>query len=157
MRTQKTANKQQRRCIKIVELLSVDSETNEVLTNTVFEWNPVEGRFDYSGKSFILEQIHELMDMSIEEMTEEINHRSEIIEWMRKYNIREFTDVGHILAKYAETPNDILELIKILLKMDEQVKEELLSDHEDISSILDLPKLIINHFLTKWNLKRFLA
>ena len=141
MRTQKTANKQQRRCIKIVELLSVDSETNEVLTNTVFEWNPVEGKFDYSGKSFILEQIHELMDMNIEEMTEEINHRSEIIEWMRKYNIREFTDVGHILAKYAETPKDILELIKNPPeKMDEVVKEELLSDHEDISSILDLPK-----------------
>ena len=141
MRTQKTQNKQQRRCIKIVELLNVDSETNEVLTNTVFEWNPAEQSFEYSGKSFILEQIHELMDMNIGEISEEIQNRSKILEWMRKYNIREFIDVGRILAKYAETPKDILELIKNPPeKMDEEIKEELLSEHEHISSILNLAK-----------------
>jgi hypothetical protein len=141
MRTQKTQNQQLRRCIKIVELLSVDSETSEVLTNTVFEYNPAEDEFQYSGKSFVLDQIHSHMDMSVDEITEEVQNRAQILDWLRTYHIREFTDVAQILAKYAEKPEDVLEFVgKPPEKIDEEVKESLLSEIKEYNSILDLQK-----------------
>ncbi len=141
MRTQKTQDQQQRRCVKIVELLSVDSETSEVLTNTVFKWNFKEQVFEYSGKSYVLEQIHTLLDMTVEEMASEIKNRSKILQWLQTYHIREFTDVARLLATYAETPGDVLHLIQNPPeKAEKELKESLFSEEIPIKSILDLPR-----------------
>ena len=150
MRNQKTQDKQQRRCIKVVELLTVDNETSEVLTNSVFEWDPPENVFTYSGKSYILEQIRSQRGMNAEEMMQEVNQRADILAWMNKYHIREFTDVSNILAKYAETPEKVLDIItKEPEKIDEEIKESLFSHESDFDSLLDNPVVVKRNKLAK--------
>ncbi|MDG6218513.1 MAG: ATPase, T2SS/T4P/T4SS family [Candidatus Thermoplasmatota archaeon] len=143
MKSQKTQDQNIRRCIKIVELLNVDNETGEVLTNTVFEWDPQEKLFSYSGKSFILEEIRAQNDMSIDVMTQELQQRTEILEWMNKYHVRSFTQVSNILAKYAETPEKVMNLIKKEPeKVEEEIKVSLLTPESNFESFLDIPSVL---------------
>ncbi|MFO8057150.1 MAG: ATPase, T2SS/T4P/T4SS family [bacterium] len=108
----KVEGKQVRRVRQIVELLNVDAETQEVLTNTAFTWDSSEDSFAYSGKSYILEQVRTQLDLSAEEMLEEVNQRRTILEWMHKYDIHEFMNVAKIVTAYTENPDELLHEIK---------------------------------------------
>ena len=100
-----------RRCKQIIEIIDIDPTTKEILTNEVFRWDPVEDKFIYSGKSYVLERVRAEKDLTREEMTEEIKNRRKIVEWMNINNIREFKDVARIVSKYAETPEETLKQV----------------------------------------------
>jgi flagellar protein FlaI len=97
-----------RRCKQIIEIIDIDPTTKEILTNEVFHWDPIEDKFIYSGKSYILERIRNEKDLTKEEMNQEIGNRKRIIEWMSAKNIRGFKDVANIVSKYGETPEELL-------------------------------------------------
>jgi len=101
-----------RRCKQIIEIIDIDPTTKEILTNEVFRWDPVEDKFTYSGKSYILENIRAEKDLTREEMTAEIRNRTKIVEWMNENNIREFRDVSKIVAQYSEAPGEVLSKLK---------------------------------------------
>ena len=101
-----------RRCKQIVEIVDIDPMTKEILTNEVFRWSPVEDKFYYSGKSYVLERIRGQHDMTKDQMMEELKRRVEILEWMKDNNIRAFKDVARVVASYAETPGEFMEKIR---------------------------------------------
>ena len=105
-------NKRARRCKQIIEIIDIDPTTKEILTNEVFRWDPVEDKFIYSGKSYVLERIRAEKDLNREEMTEEIKNRTEIVEWMNEKNIREFREVAKLVARYNEEPVEVLKQIR---------------------------------------------
>jgi len=105
-------NKRARRCKQVIEIIDIDPTTKEILTNEVFRWDPIEDKFVYSGKSYVLERIRADKDMNREEMTEEIRRRKEIVEWMNDNNVRAFRDVANIVARYIESPEDTYKQIK---------------------------------------------
>ena len=105
-------NMRARRCKQIIEIIDIDPTTKEILTNEVFHWDPVEDKFIYSGKSYILERIRTEKDLSREDMETEISNRKKIIEWMNTKNIRGFRDVANTVSKYMETPGELLTQIK---------------------------------------------
>jgi archaeal flagellar protein FlaI len=100
-----------RRCKEIVEFITVDNETQEVLTNSVFKWDPHQDTFVYSGKSYLLERLREQLDLSHEEMKKEIENRESILKWLRTYDLREFTNVADVVALYTETPDEAMNQI----------------------------------------------
>ena len=104
-------NMRARRCKQIIEIIDIDPTTKEILTNEVFHWDPVEDKFIYSGKSYILERIRSEKDLTKEYMNQEISNRKKIIEWMNANNIRGFKDVANIVSKYAESPEELLNKI----------------------------------------------
>ena len=101
-------NMRARRCKQIIEIIDIDPTTKEILTNDVFHWDPVEDKFIYSGKSYILERLRTEKDLTREEMSQEIDNRRRIVEWMNENNIRGFKDVANIVSKYAEAPEELL-------------------------------------------------
>ena len=105
-------DKNVRRCKQIVEIIDIDNLTNEILSNEVFSWDPAEDKFIYSGKSYIIERIRQKLDLTKEEMVNEINRRKEILEWMKKNNIRLFKHVAQIVTSYIENPEDLLDDLK---------------------------------------------
>ena len=114
-----------RRCKQIVELVDIDPQTNEVLTNTVFKWDPGEDEFVYSGKSYILDSLRIKLDMTSQEMKEEIARRVEILKWMRRKNLREFKDVARVVDTYRENPAQLLKEIE-----EDAPVEEILEEHQ---------------------------
>ena len=104
-------NKRARRCKQIIEIIDIDPTTKEILTNEVFHWDPIEDKFNYSGKSYILERIRAEKDITREEMIQEIKNRALLIEWMNKENYREFKKVATIIAQYADNPADVMKKV----------------------------------------------
>jgi len=101
-----------RRCKQIIEIIDIDPTTKEILTNEVFRWEPVEDKFTYSGKSYVLERIRAEKDLTRDEMTAEIRNRMKIVEWMNENNIRAFRDVAKMVAQYTEAPGEMLGKLK---------------------------------------------
>jgi flagellar protein FlaI len=86
------------------------------LTNEVFRWDPVEDKFIFTGKSYVLERIRTQKDMSRENMTEEIIRRKKIVELMVEQNIRAFRDVARIISRYSEDPDHTLNELEMVIK-----------------------------------------
>ena len=107
----KVGNKRVRRCKQIVEIIDIDPSTKEILTNEVFRWDPTTDRFIYSGKSYILERVRKLYDLSKEEMMSELKRRVTVLHWMQKNNIREFKDVAKVVSLYSEVPDRLMEQV----------------------------------------------
>ena len=104
-------NKRARRCKQIIEIIDIDPTTKEILTNEVFRWDPVEDRFIYSGKSYVLERVRAEKDLSREQIIEELKNRASLLEWMNNNNIREFKKVAVLAAQYIEDPNTVMKKI----------------------------------------------
>jgi len=105
-------NKRARRCKQIIEIIDIDPTTKEILTNEVFRWDPIEDKFVYSGKSYILERIRAEKDISREGMITEIKNRTILLDWMNKNNIREFKKVATIIAQYVDNSSEVMKKIK---------------------------------------------
>ena len=63
--TTRVKGKRARRCKQIIEIIDIDPTTKEILTNEVFRWDPVEDKFVYTGKSYVLEGIRAKWDLSL--------------------------------------------------------------------------------------------
>jgi archaeal flagellar protein FlaI len=105
-------NKRARRCKQIIEIIDIDPTTKEILTNEVFRWDPIEDKFVYSGKSYVLERIRAEKDISREGMISEIKNRTMLLDWMNKNNIREFKKVATIVAQFVDNPTEVMKKIR---------------------------------------------
>jgi len=105
-------DKRVRRVKQIVEIVDIDPMTKEILTNEVFRWDPVQDKFFFSGKSYVMERIRNQHGQSKEEMLDELSRRVEILDWMKDNNIRAFKDVARIVSSYIDTPEDVMEKVR---------------------------------------------
>jgi len=114
--TTRVKGRRVRRCKQIIEIIDIDTTTNEILTNEVFRWDPVEDRFIYTGKSYILEGIRARWGLSKEQITTEIRNRAEILEWMYDNGIRTFTEVAKAISAYTDNSDEFLKKIRKIKK-----------------------------------------
>ena len=110
--TTRVKGRRVRRCKQIIEIIDIDPTTKEILTNEVFRWDPVEDKFVYTGKSYVLEGIRARWELDKEEMTMEVRRRAEVLEWMRDTNIRSFKEVAKAISRYTENPEDFMKKIR---------------------------------------------
>jgi len=110
--TTQVNGKRVRRCKQIIEIIDIDPTTKEILTNEVFHWDPVEDKFIYTGKSFVIEKIRASRNISKEKITDEIRRRAEILEWMTKNNVRTFKEVAKAISRYNENPEEFMKKIR---------------------------------------------
>jgi len=101
-----------RRVKSIVEIVGIEPETNELITNTVYSWSPADDVFIYNGHSFMFEKIMNQQSWTSEQMKEEFKRRCEIIEWMRKTNVRNYLDVARIVSGYYKDPDITIEKVR---------------------------------------------
>ena len=106
-------NKRARRCKQIIEIIDIDPTTKELLTNEVFRWDPVKDTFTYSGKSYVLEQIRAKNNMDHSTITNELQQRAKILDWMLHNRVTNFDDVAKTAAQYYENKDQIITKIKM--------------------------------------------
>jgi len=141
--TTRVKGKRVRRCKQIIEIIDIDPATKEILTNEVFRWDPVEDKFIYTGKSYVLEGIRARWDLSKEEITDEIRRRAEILTWMARNNIRTFKEVAKVIARYAENP-------KVFLKEMKEIEEKKKKEREKVRKREEKP-LEVEEFTSEKN------
>jgi len=101
-----------RRITKVVELVGFEPETNELITNTVYDWDQRNDTFIYKGHSFILDQIMEMKNLTHEEMDAEMRRREDIIKYMIEKEITDFREISNIVVSYYKEPMETIQNIR---------------------------------------------
>jgi archaeal flagellar protein FlaI len=111
----KVGTKMTRRVQSLTEIVGLDPETNELITNSVYSWNPADDTFLYSGHSYIYERVALMKNLSMKDMEKEVRNRAEILDYFmfrdkQATRMKPFThrDVGRLVAYYYKEPEKAL-------------------------------------------------
>lgn len=96
----KVGNEMVRRMKQIVEIVGYEPETNELITNTVYEWDPATDRFLFKGHAFLFDKIMEMRPLTNDEMMAEFDRRVEVINYLLKKDVRNHRDIWNIVNSY---------------------------------------------------------
>jgi flagellar protein FlaI len=97
-----------RRVNSIVELIGLDPETSDLITNTVFEWLPATDKFKYLGYANLFDKMMARKNMTPEDMFAEYERRTDIIKWMVMKNIRFYKEVAVTVSRYYKEPEKVI-------------------------------------------------
>jgi len=107
----KVGLKMTRRVQSLTEIVGLDPETNELITNSVYSWNAADDTFLFSGHSYIYERIALMKNLSMKEMEREVRNRVEILDYMvakdahaTRQNPYTHRDVGQLVSFYYKEP-----------------------------------------------------
>jgi len=111
----KVGTKMTRRVQSLTEIVGLDPETNELITNSVYSWNPADDTFLYSGHSYIYERVALMKNLSMKDMEKEVRSRAEMLEYFlfrdkQATRMKPFThrDVGRLVSFYYKEPEKAL-------------------------------------------------
>lgn len=102
-----------RRTITSAEIVGLDPRTNEIITNEMFRYRPDKDAYEYSGRSYNLENIARMRRETIREVNEEVSRRQAVLEWMVKRNMRSFGEVSSIIRRFYANPGEIYRMVKV--------------------------------------------
>jgi flagellar protein FlaI len=107
----KVGTKMTRRVQSLTEIVGLDPETNELITNSVYSWNAGDDTFLFSGHSYVYERVAIMKNLTMKEMEKEVRQRVEILEYMKWLEARgtrqhPFThrEVGRLVSFYYKEP-----------------------------------------------------
>jgi archaeal flagellar protein FlaI len=92
-----------RRVREIVEILGIDQGTKELITNTVFRWDPITDTQFYTGRSFHIEKIAKSFGVSRETLDQEIEKRKVILDDLKARGVVNYRDVTEAVRQYYLT------------------------------------------------------
>jgi len=111
----KVGTKMTRRVKSLTEIVGLDPETNELITNSVYTWNPADDTFNYSGHSYVYEKVRLARNWSPREMEREIKRRVDILEYMKKVAIDSHRKVATIISAYYKDPEKVMKEVRAKL------------------------------------------
>ncbi|MFO7791901.1 MAG: type II/IV secretion system ATPase subunit [Candidatus Saliniplasma sp.] len=97
-----------RRIQEITELVMFEAESDELVTNTVFEWDRKTDNYTYKGHSFNFDTIAEMQNLTQEEMDEEFNNRIEVIEYLVENDMEDYREISKVVTSYYKEPEETL-------------------------------------------------
>src|SRR6266568_2818890 len=105
-----------RRVKAIVEVVGTDPESNELITNSAYTWNPADDTFNYSGHSYVYEKISLARNWNQRRMEQEVKRRLDIFEYMKRMEIKNYRDVAKIVSSYYKDPDGMIKIIRDTLQ-----------------------------------------
>ncbi len=101
-----------RRLKQVLEIVGFEPETNELITNTVYEWDPATDKFVFKGHSFLFDKIMDLKNYTTDEMDAEFSRRTQVIRYLVENKINDYRQLWRTIAQYYKDPNEVLARIK---------------------------------------------
>lgn len=114
----KVGTKMTRRVKSLTEIVGMDPETGELITNSAFTWNPADDSFNYSGHSYIFEKVRTVKSWSPREMEREWRRRIEILEYMKKTDVSNYRQVAKIISTYYKNPDKVMKDVREVMGRD---------------------------------------
>jgi flagellar protein FlaI len=103
--------KRSRRIIEVTEIVGIDPQTNEILTNELFKWDSATDTHEMVSSSVVLREIADMNGITREEMSEEFNNRVKVIRWAQENNIRHYIKFSELVYDYYKDKNEVLSRI----------------------------------------------
>ncbi len=104
-----------RRVKGLIEIVSTDPQTDELITNNAYTWNPADDTFNYSGHSYVYEKVAMAKNWSMREMEREVKRRREILEYMKKTGVSNYKEVAKIVSAYYKDKKKVMEEVRKVL------------------------------------------
>ena len=101
-----------RRMRQVIEIVGFEPDTNELISNTVYEWDQATDRFIYKGHSFLFDKIMEMRGLTYEEMMIEFERRVDIIRFMVYRDVIDHRRIWEITNQYSRDPEKITEWVR---------------------------------------------
>lgn len=108
----KVGKKMVRRVKEITELVAVDPDSNEMVTNKAYTWNPADDSFNYSGHSYVYDKVAEQKNWSSREMEREVKRRKMVLDYMNKNDINDYQEFAGIISNYYRNKEQIMDMVK---------------------------------------------
>ncbi len=108
----KVGTKMVRRIKAITEIVGVDPDTNELITNKAYTWNPADDSFNYSGHSYTYSRVAESKSWTSREMEREVKRRKMVLDYMDKNNIDNYRDFAHITSSYYRDKESVMKMVR---------------------------------------------
>ncbi len=97
-----------RRLKQVLEIVGFEPETNELITNTVYEWDPAGDTFTFKGHSFLFDKITEVRNFTTDEMDAEFQRRVDVIRYLVRFKITDYRQLWRIVAQYYKDPKEVM-------------------------------------------------
>jgi flagellar protein FlaI len=100
-----------RRIKEVVEIVGFEPDTNEIITNTVFEWDQALDTFHYRGHSFMFDKLVETKNITHEDMAQEFQRRVDIINYMEKKEMTDHRQIWSLINRYYNEPDKVMKIV----------------------------------------------
>ncbi|MGD0079328.1 MAG: type II/IV secretion system ATPase subunit [Methanoregula sp.] len=108
----KKGERSMRRISNIVEILELDRDKGDLITNTVFKWVPEVDEFKWQGRSFLFDKIRDTHGVSKEKLQQELEDRTRFINWMQKTHIRDYHTVTQMVQQYYRDKEEVMKMME---------------------------------------------
>ncbi len=108
----KVGAKMVRRIKNVTEVVGVDPDTEELITNKAYTWNPADDSYNYSGHSYIYSKIAQSKNWTQRELEREVKRRKMVLEYMEKEEIFNYKKFAHMISSYYRNKDAVLEEVK---------------------------------------------
>jgi flagellar protein FlaI len=103
----KVGTKMTRRVKSLTEIVGLDAATGELKSNVVYNWNPADDKFNYSGHSYIYTSIADTKGWSQREMMREVKRRTRLLLYLKAKNVSH-RNVAKYVAAYYKNPDKVM-------------------------------------------------
>ncbi len=90
-----------RRVMRIVEIVELDPEKGDLVTNPIFKWNAADDTYEFSGSSAMFADIEEELGIPEDELVEEMYTRARVLEWLYENDIVDYEKVAAAVRDYV--------------------------------------------------------
>jgi len=101
-------NERVRRTKTLLEITGLDQRTGGVRINDLYTWDPTKDTFEYSGNSYVLDQIKEERGWTNKQLSVALEERKDILEYMVEKKINNYKKISQIVQRYALDPAAVL-------------------------------------------------
>jgi archaeal flagellar protein FlaI len=100
-----------RRLKQVLEIVGFEPETNELITNTVYEWDPATDKFVFKGHSFLFDKIMEFKNYTTDDMDNELQRRVSVIKYLVDHKTNDYRQLWRIVSQYYKDPQEVMRRI----------------------------------------------
>jgi len=101
-----------RRIKQLIEIVGFEPETNELISNTVYEWDQATDKFVFKGHSFLFDKIMEMKNLTHEELLQEFERRVDIVKFMVAKDVTDHREIWGLIREYYKEPKITAERIR---------------------------------------------
>jgi len=98
-----------RRASSIVEIIEIDPDRGDLITNPVYKWEPVSDTFTHSGSYALFTGIREEFGVPEGDLINELNDRAELLDHLAKNNITDYERVVNAIRTYSRDKDAMME------------------------------------------------
>jgi flagellar protein FlaI len=100
-----------RRVKEVVEFLGIDNESGELLTNTLFRWDPRTDKWVHGMKSYLVERIAESRGVAVAEVNREWQRRALFLDALQRADVLDHEHVAAACAAYRAFPAETFQRV----------------------------------------------